>query len=133
MTNVVEAEADAFVPENLLLLYKQLREVTEVLQMHQQQITNNDILSTKKVVVHCLDGCRKSGLFVACCNLMLQMDAEELVHVPLCVMNVRETIADAVANENQLKLLFEIAKMHLDNQAYVNFDKRFDYPTQLPY
>ena len=111
---------DASVPDNPHLLYELLQEATRVLRS--QRRTGNDNSSPTKVIVHCLDACGKSGVFVACCNLMLLMDEEELVNVPHCVMNVRDSIADAVAEEKQLKLLFEIAKIHGETDyVYINF------------
>ena len=108
---------DASIPENPHLLYGILQEATRVLQNQLQASDSKG--SPTKVVVHCLDACSKSGLFVACCNLVLLMDAEQLVHVPHCVMNVRDSIADAVVDERQMKLIFEIAKLHLENyQVY---------------
>ena len=74
------------------------------------------------MLVHCLDGCRRSGLFLVCFNLLLFMDSEELCHLGHCVLGARETIADCVVDEEQLKFCIEIAKLHLEaNQIYVSW------------
>ena len=66
-----------------------------------------------KVLIHCADGCGKSGLFAAALNILQRMEKEAVVNVPRSILITRQTQKDFV-DRQQLKFLYEVIKKHMD-------------------
>ena len=91
-------------------IFDLLHSITEM--VHSKQQTEE-----VKVVLHCLDACQKSGLFLVCCNMMLMMrkvKGDERIHLAHCILSARESLPQIIVDEEQLKLCFDIAELQWD-------------------
>ncbi|XP_065156701.1 receptor-type tyrosine-protein phosphatase T-like [Atheta coriaria] len=67
------------------------------------------------ILVMCGNGATASGLFVAMCNLLDCIECEHVVDVYTCVRNIRNSRRQFVTDTIQLRALFDIANLYLND------------------
>ncbi|XP_065158766.1 receptor-type tyrosine-protein phosphatase delta-like [Atheta coriaria] len=73
------------------------------------------------ILVMCRNGATASGLFIATCNLVDSIESEHVVDVFTTVRNIRNNRRQFVTDEIQLRALFDIATLYLnDDDEFTN-------------
>ena len=113
--------------QHMRFFYELLLDVVRMLRRQRQprqrqQRHGGQEAASANVLIHCLDACGKSGLFLVCCNLLILMMEADVVHVPFCVLKARESLSEIIGDSQQLKFCFDLAKFHWDyQQLFQNF------------
>ena len=63
------------------------------------------------VMVHCLDGIEKTGLFLSAYNLIHKMREEDLVDIPWSVSLARDADIRFITGPKQVEFLFNVAEV----------------------
>ena len=69
-----------------------------------------------KVLVHCLDGCTRSGLFLAIFVLLQRVEATGNINIPWGILTIRETQGLFVNDIDQLKFCRDVVQNYLENK-----------------
>ena len=88
----------------------------DLLHLVQKVLQSQKKVGTDKMLVHCMDGCTRSGLFLALFNILQRMEAVEDIHIPWGILTIRETQKLFVSKLDQLRYCHHIVKKHLDNK-----------------
>ena len=108
-------EASAEAPSNSLPPAADLYDLITAVRNRQREY------GEPRMLVHSSSAARL-GVFVVGLNVLERMDAEKLIHIPCAILKARQTKPDFVDDEEQLKLLFSLAKMHQQSfEEYSNF------------
>ena len=73
-------------------------------------------VGTGKILVHCMDGCTRSGLFLAVFNVLQRMEVAENINIPWGILTIKETQKGFVSDLDQLKYIHTIVRKHLQNK-----------------
>ena len=93
---------------------RQLPQEQDLLHLVNKVLRNQKQLGTAKLLVHCLDGCTRSGLFLAVFNILQRMDAVGNIHIPWGILTIRETQKRFVKDVDQLRYCHLIVLKYLE-------------------
>jgi protein tyrosine phosphatase len=82
--------------------------------------------SAGRILVHCLYGAERSGLFIAMMNMLDAMNAEQQVDVFNAVKRVRYSRPEMITDIDQYHYLYELARCYLASGAIS--EPPVDYP-----
>ena len=82
--------------------------IIKVLQSQKQ-------VGSGKILVHCMDGCTRSGLFLAVFNVLQRMEAAKNINIPWGILTIKETQQNFISDIDQLRYIYSIVRKHLEN------------------
>ena len=96
---------------------EKLPQEQDFLHLVQKVLRAQKQMGNGKVLVHCLDGCARSGVFLAIFNIIQRMDAVGNVNIPWGILTVRETQKLFVTDIDQLKFCHNIVLRYLEENS----------------
>ena len=84
--------------------------IDEFIQILERVLHHSRANCGKRTLVHCEDGCFKTGLFIACFNILQGLEESKYIHISSVILIIRETQKHFIADVEQLRFCFEVVR-----------------------